>query len=243
MTQYPPSCCFFFRNGLRNCATCLVNVTAAWGNIVVYFELPPWLTDLDNVVESDDDPDDVKALKRFVNGDDAYRNKRLKLMASIVDAPYVVKMVVPQKKGVPISNPLVPVAWRKHPSTTTSTGNNTNNPNPMMEVELDIMSNKAMRGAANIVKNNLKSITIDLAAIIEKPHGQKEEEPSAVLGMWRFDQLDISTCPHLPVRVTTESEQYRRASVIMMQTLPEEEEEVEAEESLQTQQQPIAQHA
>jgi hypothetical protein len=34
-----------------------------WANISIYFELPEWLKDWDNIVEDEDDPDDVKALK------------------------------------------------------------------------------------------------------------------------------------------------------------------------------------
>ena len=35
-----------------------------WGNLLIYFEMPEWFENFgDSIVESEDDPDDVKALK------------------------------------------------------------------------------------------------------------------------------------------------------------------------------------
>ncbi len=34
-----------------------------YANILIYFEMPSWVKDWDNIVEEEDDPDDVKALK------------------------------------------------------------------------------------------------------------------------------------------------------------------------------------
>lgn len=85
----------------------------------------------------------------------------------------------------------------------------------MLEVELDCMSSKAMRGMASIIKKNLSGIVLDIAVVIEKPDGATEEEPTACLGMWRFDRVDIETCPMLPERQVSEIEAIRRATVLV----------------------------
>lgn len=51
------------RNGLRDTPSFVVNMMSQYANILIYFEMPSWLKDWDNIVEEEDDPDDVKALK------------------------------------------------------------------------------------------------------------------------------------------------------------------------------------
>ena len=59
----------------------MINILTVFGNIVVYFKLPDWVQDFDeSLVENDDDFPSVKALKRFLSGDDEYRKKVLKVM-------------------------------------------------------------------------------------------------------------------------------------------------------------------
>jgi hypothetical protein len=41
----------------------VVNILTQWANILIYFQMPEWVQAWDNIVEHDDDPDDVKALK------------------------------------------------------------------------------------------------------------------------------------------------------------------------------------
>lgn len=54
---------FLIKQGLRNRPTFVVNIMVQWANILMYFELPEWFTDFENVVENDDDSNDVKAIK------------------------------------------------------------------------------------------------------------------------------------------------------------------------------------
>lgn len=63
------------------------------------------------------------------------------------------------------------------------------------------MANRAMRGMASLVKRYLSSISVDVAVTIDKPDGQVEDELSACVGMWRFDMIDVSSCPKLPERM------------------------------------------
>ena len=48
------------RNGLRSFPTFFINILTMYGNILVYFKLPDWVTDFENsLIENDDDPSDV----------------------------------------------------------------------------------------------------------------------------------------------------------------------------------------
>jgi hypothetical protein len=75
---------------------------------------------------------------------------------------------------------------------------------PIIEVTLDMVGNRAIRGMASLVKRYLNSISVDLAAIISKPDGQEKDEPEACLGLWRLHHIDISKCPPLPDRYAME---------------------------------------
>jgi hypothetical protein len=68
-------------------------------NLVLYFELPPFVKRFDDIPEeTEDDPPDTKALKRFLRGDENYRRRpRFKILASVVDAPWMVRSLSPQK--------------------------------------------------------------------------------------------------------------------------------------------------
>jgi hypothetical protein len=69
---------------------------------------------------------------------------------------------------------------------------------PCLELELDVMANKAMRGMTSLVKRFLKGMSVDVAVTIDKPDLQKEEELSACVGMFRLEKIDVSVCPKLP---------------------------------------------
>lgn len=52
------------RNGLRDFQTFMINILTVYGNIIVYFKLPDWVQDWgDSLVEKEEDPMSVKALK------------------------------------------------------------------------------------------------------------------------------------------------------------------------------------
>jgi len=51
------------RNGLRDTPSFVVNIMSQWANILIYFQMPSWIKDWNNIVEEEGDPDDVKALK------------------------------------------------------------------------------------------------------------------------------------------------------------------------------------
>jgi hypothetical protein len=53
---------------------------------------------------------------------------------------------------------------------------------PAVELTLDLIANSAMRSMSGIVKRNLRSMSVDLAATIRNQHD--ESEPKACLGTY-----------------------------------------------------------
>lgn len=94
---------------------------------------------------------------------------------------------------------------------------------PLLEMELDLVSTRAMRAMASLVKRYLPTISVDVAAVIQKPDGQVEDEPEACLCLWKFHHLDISGCQPLPDRCDVVVDQIdhpdvRRASELVQMT-------------------------
>jgi hypothetical protein len=54
---------FLLEQGLRDYPTFTLNILSQWGNILIYFTLPNWVCNFEDIQEEDNDPDDVKALK------------------------------------------------------------------------------------------------------------------------------------------------------------------------------------
>jgi hypothetical protein len=136
-------------------------------------------------------------VQRFLNGDDAYRQARLKILPEIVEANYVVKSMAPKGNRTLHREGLIETIYHKC---------DVDGPDscPIVEVTLDMVGNRAIRGMAALVKRYLNSISVDLAVIISKPDGQENNEPEACLGLWRLHHIDISKCLPLPDRFDME---------------------------------------
>lgn len=141
--------------------------------------------------------------QRFLNDDDdEYRNQRLKMIPVVAEGPLAVRLLAPPKKELVISCANLPVTWRMHEASTDSRGKMLC---PVVEMELDCVSSRAIRGMAGILKRNLSSLCIDVAFTISSPIDQdleeeKEDEPQACLGLFRFDHIDVEQCSKFPDR-------------------------------------------
>ena len=109
------------------------------------------------------------------------------------------------------------VDWKKHPAKVNDSGETILH--PCLEVECDLMANRAMRSVASLVKRYMQGMVGDVAVLIEKPYLQEEDEPRACLGMCRFDRIDVLTCPAMPPRKehgdTVEQRDIVKASSVM----------------------------
>ncbi|XP_073135455.1 protein ENHANCED DISEASE RESISTANCE 2-like isoform X2 [Henckelia pumila] len=112
-------------------------------------------------------------ITRFINGDDGFRNSRLKLIANIVQGPWIVRKAVGEQAICIIGRAL---------TCKYSTGEN------FMEVDIDIGSSMVANAIVHLAFGYLTTLTVDLAFLIE---GQTESElPERILGAVRFSELN-----------------------------------------------------
>ncbi|PON67970.1 Rho GTPase activating protein [Trema orientale] len=116
-------------------------------------------------------------LHSFVNGDDAYRNSRFKLIPYISQGSWIVKQSV-GKKACLIGQALEVHYYR---------GRN------YLELEVDVGSSTVARGVASLVLGYLNNLVIEMAFLIQA--NTEEELPEVLLGTCRLNHLDISKSP------------------------------------------------
>ena len=139
--------------------------------------------------------------QRFLNGDTDYRNDRLKMIPSLVDGPMPIRMMAPPKREKVVNCDWMPIIWNQRDEEISPDGNILC---PILEATLDCMTSRPIRSMAGLVKKYLHLLSVDAAIVIGTPERQVEPEPSACLGLWRFNHIDISLCPHLPDRYQVE---------------------------------------
>eukprot|EP00984_Skeletonema_dohrnii_P014630 scaffold6162_cov93-Skeletonema_dohrnii-CCMP3373.AAC.10 len=189
------------KNGLRDTATVIGNMMLPTGNLVSYLQMPDWFDDWDNIPEeTEDDPPDIKAFKRFFTGDLEYQRRRAKIVPMVVKAPYVVKMIAPNPSEMTMHTPRHPVSVTKvNKVVDPATGETT--AAAVMELGVDFYTSAAIGRIINVVMPHLGKITVDVALVIHPPweaEGEEANEPSACIGVWRIDQVDFLSCAQLP---------------------------------------------
>ncbi|GKU91700.1 hypothetical protein SLEP1_g5533 [Rubroshorea leprosula] len=113
-------------------------------------------------------------LHKFVNGDDAYRNSRFKLIPYISTGSWIVKQCV-GKKACLIGQALECHYYR---------GTN------YLEIEIDVGSSTLARGVMNFVLGYFNNLVIEMAFLIQG--NTQEELPESLLGTCRLNHLDVT---------------------------------------------------
>ncbi|KAJ7297217.1 hypothetical protein O6H91_Y072400 [Diphasiastrum complanatum] len=115
-------------------------------------------------------------MDRFIKGDDAYRNARLKLIANVVKGPWIVKTAVGEQAICILGRAL---------NCNYTVGQN------FIEVDVDIGSSMVANAIVHLAIGYITSLTVDLAFLIE---GQQENElPEKILGAVRFSDLQLES--------------------------------------------------
>jgi hypothetical protein len=125
------------------------------------------------------------------------------MIPSLVDGPMPIRMLAPPKREKVVNCDWMPIIWNQHEEEIDSNGNTLCT---VVEATLDCMTSRPIRSMAGLVKKYLHFLSIDVAIVIATPDHQDEIEPSACLGLWRFNHIDISQCPHLPDRYDVDVE-------------------------------------
>ncbi|KAL3700947.1 hypothetical protein R1sor_018969 [Riccia sorocarpa] len=110
-------------------------------------------------------------LDRFVNGDDAFRNARFKLIPSIVEGYWMVKRAVGTKAC--LLGKAVTCRYLREDN--------------FLEIDVDIGSSSVARGVIGMVLGYVTSLVVDLAILIEAK--EEKELPEYVLGAVRINRI------------------------------------------------------
>ncbi|CAH8323856.1 unnamed protein product [Eruca vesicaria subsp. sativa] len=113
-------------------------------------------------------------LESFVNGDDAYRNSRFKLIPHISKGSWIVKQSV-GKKACLVGQALEVRYIR---------GKN------YLELDVDVGSSTVARGVTNLVLGYLTNLVIEMAFLIQA--NTEKELPELLIGTCRLNYLDVS---------------------------------------------------
>ncbi|XP_022731785.1 protein ENHANCED DISEASE RESISTANCE 2-like [Durio zibethinus] len=124
-------------------------------------------------------------LYRFINGDDAFRNQRFKIVNRIVKGPWIVKKAVGNYAACLLGKALTCNYHR---------GAN------YLEIDVDIASSAIANAILHIALGYVTSVTIDMGFLVE---GQMEDElPEKLIGAVRVCQMEMSSAAvidaHMP---------------------------------------------
>ena len=112
-------------------------------------------------------------MDKFLKGDDAFRNSRLKMIANIVRGPWIVKKAVGEQA--------ICIIGRALSCKYCVTEN-------FIEVDIDIGSSMVASAIVHLAFGYISTLTVDLAFLIES---QAESElPEKLLGAFRFSDLN-----------------------------------------------------
>lgn len=132
-------------------------------------------------VSLDPIPED-SLMARFISGDDTFRNSRLKLIANIVNGPWIVRAAVGEQ-AICILGRAVSCKYHQ--------GDN------FVEVDVDIGASILANAVVHLAFGYMTTLTVDLAFIIES---QAEEElPEQILGAVRFANLDPASANSIDI--------------------------------------------
>jgi hypothetical protein len=162
--------------------TFLVNFLLPFGNFVTYFSIPPL----------HEFPEKLRSVwTKFLDGDQQYRDARLKLLPVVVEGPWIVKAAVGPGKSPALLGKVIPLQYffRKADP-------NHSNKRGVYEVDVIITASTIAKGILSVVKSHTNSLSIAFAFIIEA--AEEEELPETVLCSVQVHSLRLEDCPILP---------------------------------------------
>ena len=159
--------------------TFVVNFLLPFGNFVAYFGIPPidkFPSKLGNV------------WTKFLEGDQQYRDARLKLLPVVVDGPWIVRAAVGPGTSPALLGKVIPLQYYFRSPSEVKKG--------VYEVDVIITASRIAKGILNVVKGHTKMLTMAFAFIIEA--AEEEELPETVLCTFQMHSIHLEDCPPLP---------------------------------------------
>ncbi|RZC56670.1 hypothetical protein C5167_015526 [Papaver somniferum] len=115
-------------------------------------------------------------VKRFINGDDAFRNQRFKIVNKIVKGPWIVKTAVGNYSACLLGKALSCKYYKS---------------DNYLEIDVDIGSSAIANAILHLALGYVTSVVIDMGFLVE---GQTEEElPEKLLGAVRISHMEMSS--------------------------------------------------
>jgi hypothetical protein len=159
--------------------TFLVNFLLPFGNFVSYYGIPP-IEQFPKKL--------AKVWTKFIDGDQQYRDARLKLLPVVVEGPWIVKAAVGPGTSPALLGKVIPLQYYFRHPTEGSRG--------VYEVDVIITASSIAKGILSVVKGHTKALTIAFGFIIEA--AKEEELPETVLCNSQIHALNLEDCPQLP---------------------------------------------
>lgn len=159
--------------------TFLVNFLLPFGNFVAYFGIPP----MDQFP-----PRLANVWTKFLNGDQEYRDARLKLLPVVVDGPWIVKTAVGPGTSPALLGKVIPLQYFFRAPTPEQKG--------VYEVDVIITASRIAKGILSVVKGHTKMLTIAFALIIEA--AEEADLPETALSTFQMHSIHLEDCPQLP---------------------------------------------
>ena len=157
--------------------TFIVNFLLPFGNFVMYFSI------------NEDMPQNVANVwNKFKNGDQMYRDARLKLLPVVIEGPWIVKKAVGAGTAPALLSQSIPLQYYFTPGSGKKKG--------IYEVDVIITASRIAKGILNVVKSHTKKLTMALSIIIEA--ATEEDLPETVLCSSQLHSLNLELCPQLP---------------------------------------------
>jgi len=159
--------------------TFVVNFLLPFGNFVSYFSIP----------DVKDMPSNVADVwTKFINGDQQYRDARLKMLPVVIDGPWIVKKAIGPGTAPALLGAVIPIQYYFTKPTETKKGT--------YEIDIIISASRLANSILTVVKGHTKKLTIAFAFIIEA--AEQSELPETVLCSFTLHSLHLEHCPHLP---------------------------------------------
>ncbi|MCL7024006.1 hypothetical protein MKW94_009558 [Papaver nudicaule] len=115
-------------------------------------------------------------VKRFINGDDTFRNQRFKIVNKIVKGPWIVKTAVGNYSACLLGKALTCKYYKS---------------DNYLEIDVDIGSSAIANAILHLALGYVTSVVIDMGFLVE---GQTEEElPERLLGAVRISHMEMSS--------------------------------------------------
>lgn len=138
---------------------------------------------------------DASLLDQFIKGDDAFRNSRLKLIANIVNGPWIVRTAVGEQAICILGRAL---------SCKYVVGSN------YIEVDVDIGSSVVANAIVHLAFGYIKTLTVDLAFLVESQ--AQAELPERIIGAVRFSELHPDSAAQYEMP-SEENSKYAQSSI------------------------------